>query len=160
MEQQRSPDDVQAALDALGLDIRVQTFETSTATSQEAADSIGTSLGSIAKSLCFVVNGQPVVVIAAGDVRVDDRKLASLHEVSRKKVKIADAQTTVQATGYAPGGVPPVGHSQMLPIYVDQSLGRFDLIYAAAGAPNAIFAIAYEQLVSVSGGQVVDIAKI
>ena len=61
----RTPDDVQAALDALGLDIQVQLFETSTATSQEAADSVGTSLGSIAKSLCFLVGGQPLV--AGGD---------------------------------------------------------------------------------------------
>jgi prolyl-tRNA editing enzyme YbaK/EbsC (Cys-tRNA(Pro) deacylase) len=112
--QARTPDDVQAALDALGLDIQVQMFETSTATSQEAADSIGTSLGSIAKSLCFLVGGEPVVVIASGDQRVDDRKLGALREVSRKKVKIANAEATVEATGYAPGGVPPVGHANAL----------------------------------------------
>lgn len=157
--QPRTWEDVQAALDALGLDIKVQLFETSTATSQEAADSIGTSLGSIAKSICFVVGGQPVVVIAAGDMRVDDRKLAALHEVSRKKVKIASPEATIEATGYAPGGVPPVGHVQTLPVYIDQTLSRFELVYGAAGAPNAIFPIAYQTLVEASGGQVVDLAK-
>lgn len=157
--EERTPDDVQAALDALGLDITVEIFDSSTATSQEAADSIGTSLGSIAKSLCFLVDGQPVVVIASGDRRVDDRKLAKLHEVSRKKVKIADAQTTVEATGYAPGGVPPVGHASDLPIYIDDTLSRFEQVYAAAGSPNAIFPVPYETLVEITGGKVVDLAK-
>ena len=119
--QSRTSTDVQAALDALQLDIQIQTFDTSTATSQQAADSIGTSLGSIAKSLCFTVAGQPVLVIASGDQRVDYRKLAALHDVSRKKVRIADEQTTVEATGYAPGGVPPVGHVNELRIYIDET---------------------------------------
>ena len=157
--QPRTSEDVQTALDALGLDVQVQTFETSTATAQEAADSIGTSLGSIAKSLCFMVGGQPVLVIASGDQRVDGRKLGALHGVGRKKVKIADAETTLKATGYAPGGVPPVGHIQALPVYIDEMLGRFEVIYAAAGSPHAIFPVPYQTLVEVTGGQVVDVAK-
>jgi prolyl-tRNA editing enzyme YbaK/EbsC (Cys-tRNA(Pro) deacylase) len=157
--QARTPDDVQAALDALELGIRVQHFDASTATSQEAADSIGTSLGSIAKSLCFVVDGQPVLVIASGDQRVDDRKLGALRGVSRKKVRIADAEATLEATGYAPGGVPPVGHVSPLPVFIDQTLSRFDLVYAAAGSPHAIFPIPYQTLVEVTGGQVVDVVK-
>lgn len=155
----RTPDDVQAALDALGLDIQVQIFDTSTATSQEAADSIGTSLGSIAKSLCFLVNGEPVVVIASGDQRVDDRKLGAWRGVSRKKIKIANAEATVAATGYAPGGVPPVGHANELPLLIDQTLSRFELVYAAAGSPHAIFPIPYQTLVEVTGGEVLDLAK-
>lgn len=157
--QPRTPDDVQAALDGLGLDVKVQHFDTSTATSQEAADSIGTSLGSIAKSLCFLMADEPVLVIASGDQRVDDRKLGALRGISRKKVKIADAESTVQATGYAPGGVPPVGHATQLPIYVDETLSRFKLVYAAAGSPHAIFPIAYQTLVEITGGEVVDFAK-
>lgn len=155
----RTSEDVQAALDALGLEIQVERFETSTATSQEAADSIGTALGSIAKSLCFVVDGEPLVVIASGDQRVDDRKLGALREVSRKKVKIANDEATIAATGYAPGGVPPIGHVQVLPVYIDEMLSRFELVYAAAGSPNAIFPIPYATLVEVTGGEVVDIAK-
>jgi prolyl-tRNA editing enzyme YbaK/EbsC (Cys-tRNA(Pro) deacylase) len=155
----RTSDDVQAVLDALGLDIQVQVFDTSTATSQEAADSIGTSLGSIAKSLCFLVGSEPVVVIASGDQRVDDRKLGALRGVSRKKVKIADAESTVRATGYAPGGVPPVGHANPLPVLIDQTLSRFELVYAAAGSPHAIFPIPYQTLVDVTDGEVVDVWK-
>jgi Cys-tRNA(Pro) deacylase len=155
----RTPGDVQAALDVLGLGITVQIFETSTATAQQAADSIGTSLGSIVKSLCFTVDGRPVVVLTAGDKRVDERKLGALYGVGRKKVRIADEATTIAATGYAPGGVPPLGHVAELPIIIDETLSRFETVYAAAGSPNAIFPVAFETLVEVSGGQVADIVK-
>ncbi len=155
----RTPEHVQAALDALGLGIRIQFFESSTATSPQAAEAAGCELGAIAKSLCFVVDGHPVIVVASGDQRVDTRKLAALYGVGRKKVKMADAETTIALTGYAPGGVPPLGHSQPLPVLIDRLLGRYETVWAAAGAPNAIFPIAYQKLVEITGGQVVDIAE-
>jgi len=155
----RTPDDVQAALDGLGLGIRVQIFDHPTATAQQAADAIGTELGSIVKSLCFLVNGMPVVVLAAGDRTVDDRKLGGRYGVSRKKVRIADAEETVRATGYAPGGVPPLAHVRELPVLIDASLGRFRTVYAAAGSPHAIFAIPLDELVRITGGEVLDLVK-
>ncbi len=151
--------DVAAALEGLGLELRVMTFEGSTATAPEAAEAVGTELGSIVKSLCFVVAGEPVIVLAAGDRRVDDRKLSALCGVGRKKVRIADAETTVAETGYAPGGVPPVGHRRALPVWIDETLSRFETVYAAAGEENAIFAVPYETLVEVTGGRVADLAK-
>ena len=154
-----SPEDVQTALDQLGCDIQVTRYETSTATSQEAADSIGTSLGSIAKSLCFLVDGEPVIILAAGDQRMDERKIAKLYEVGRKKVKMANAEKTIELTGYAIGGVPPVGHIQKLPVLIDKTLERFELVYGAAGAPNAIFPIPLAQLVEITDGKVVNIAR-
>ncbi len=154
-----TPQDVQAALEALGLDIHVQIFEASTATAPQAAAAIGTELGSIVKSLCFVVDGKPVLVLAAGDKLVDDRKLAALYGVGRKKVRIADAETTLQATGYAPGGVAPVGHPQPLPILIDSTFQRYEMVYTAAGSPNAIFPIPLRTLVQITGGQLVDVAK-
>lgn len=155
----RTPQHVQEALDALGLDIQVQMFGVSTATSQEAADAAGAPLGAIVKSLCFLVGDQPVLVLTAGDQRVDERKIAALYGVGRKKVRMPDAETTIAATGYAPGGVPPVGHSQPVPVYIDQTLRRFELVYGAAGAPNAIFPIAFDRLVEATGGQVVDVVR-
>ncbi|MBZ0315135.1 MAG: YbaK/EbsC family protein [Anaerolineae bacterium] len=149
--------DVQTALDTLGTGIRIQTFETSTATSAEAAASIGTSLGSIVKSLVFMVDGQPLVILASGDQRIDTRKLAAMYAVSRKKVKVATTEECVTIVGYAPGGVPPVGHRSHVPIVIDQTLGRYEMVYAAAGAPNAIFPIPYPQLVDITGGQVADV---
>ena len=87
MMKQRTPDDVQAVLDDLGLGIKITIFDEPTSTAPEAAAAIGTELGTIVKSLCFTVNGEPVVVLTAGDMRVDDRKIAALYEVGRKKVK-------------------------------------------------------------------------
>lgn len=155
-----TPQDVQAALDTFNLGLKVQFFEQSTATSQEAADAIGTELGTIVKSLGFMVDGQPVVVLAAGDQKVDDRKLAALYNVSRKKVKIANPDECVRHFGYPPGSVPPVGHrTGGLPIYIEDSLSRFEQLYAAAGAPNAIFPVTYSQLLHITGGRVADLKR-
>ncbi len=159
MTQPRTPDDVKAAMEALGLDLTIITYDVSTATAQQAADAIGTSLGSIVKSLCFAVADEPVLVLTAGDQLVDDRKLGQLLGVGRKKVKIADAETTLEATGYLPGGVPPLGHATPLSIIIDETLSRFEVVYAAAGAPNINFGIPYETLVEVTSGRVADIAK-
>lgn len=153
------PDEVQAALTQLGLASTIQTFTTSTATSQQAADAIGTSLGSIAKSLCFLVDGQAVLIVAAGDRQIDDRKLAQLYGVSRKKVKIADAATTEAITGFAPGGVSPVAHRTPVPILIDESLARFSTLYAAAGSAATIFALTWAELLRVTGGRVVNVVK-
>ncbi|MBN1428795.1 MAG: YbaK/EbsC family protein [Anaerolineae bacterium] len=150
---------VQTALDSLGLDIDIQIFEASTATAPQAARAIGTDLGSIVKSLCFVVDGEPVLVLAAGDHLVDTRKLASLYGVGRKKVRIADAETTMQVTGYDVGGVAPVGHPQPLSILIDSTLRRYNTVYAAAGSANAIFPILLDDLVRVTHGRFVDMAQ-
>lgn len=151
--------DVQAALDALNLDIEVKFFDTSTATAQEAADAIGTEVGSIVKSIVFMVNGeQPVVILTAGDQKVDDRKIAKLYEVGRKKVRIATADQCVQYIGFLPGGVAPVGHRTQVPMWVDANLTRYAVVYAAAGTPNSIFPIPLETLIEVTGSQVADVA--
>ena len=85
--------------------------------------------------------------------------MAALYEVGRKKVKMADFDGTVSATGYAPGGVPPVGHAQPLPVLIDATLARFETVYCAAGSPNAIFPIAFGALVEATGGRAADIAQ-
>ncbi len=151
---------VQAALDALGLEIKMMFFETSTATSQQAADNIGCELGQIVKSLAFIIDGQPVLVLASGDQRVDTRKLAAKYEVGRKKVKAAKPEQCVEIYGYAPGGVPPLGHRKPgIPTYIDESLKRYELVYAAGGAHNAIFPIALDQLVRATDGEFMDVRQ-
>ena len=155
-----TPQDVQTALDAFDLGLRIQFFEQSTATSQEAADAIGTTLGQIVKSLCFIVDGAPVLVLAAGDQRVDTRKLAALCDVSRKRVKVAKPEECVEIFGYAPGSVPPLGHrTTEFPVYIEDSLNRFTDVFAAAGAPNAIFPLTFVQLQQITGGQVADLKQ-
>lgn len=151
---------VQQVLDELAPDIRITFFETSTATSQMAADNIGCELGQIAKSIVFWVESRPAVVIISGDQRVDDRKLAALHNLSRKKIRAANADDCIAITGYAPGGVPPIAHRRDdVLVYVDESLARYELIYAAAGAHNAIMPIAFDRLMALSRGIRADLKR-
>ena len=141
-----------------GLDISVIELDKSTRTAQLAAEAIGTELGSIVKSLLFLADGKPALVLVAGDRRADTKKLAQVLEV--QKVKIADADTVRAETGFAIGGVPPVGHHTPLPTIIDQSLGRFETVYAAAGSPHAVFPIAYDMLLQITAGQVADVTGI
>ena len=152
-------DDVQIALDTLNLGVKIHFFETTTATSQQAADGIGCELGKIVKSICFLVDAQPVIVLTSGDQKVDDRKLAELYNVGRKKVKAANAEQLVEIWGYEPGSVPPFGHRRKIPTYIDSTLRRFDQLYAAGGAHNAIFPITLDQLVAATGGTIAFVVK-
>lgn len=149
---------VQAALDALGLGIRVQRFEEPTSTAEEAAAAVDCELGAIVKSLCFKVDGNPVLVLVAGDRQADSKALRRIYEVSKRKVRIASPALVEEVTGYAVGGVPPLGHVQELPVLIDRSLSRFATVYAAAGTPNSLFAIPYEVLVESTGGEVHDLS--
>ncbi len=146
-------DRVQAALRALNLDINVVEFGASTATAPEAAEAAGCELGAIVKSLLFIVDGKPVLVLVAGDRMADQKKLAARFGVGKKKIRLADPDTVRRVTGYEVGGVPPIGHNEKLPVLVDGSLGRFQTVWAAAGAHNAIFPISYTQLLEITGGE-------
>ena len=158
--QAMTPADVQAALDRLNTGIHIRFFENSTATSQQAADNIGCALGQIVKSLAFMVDGQPILVLTSGDQLVDDGKIAVLYEVGRKKVKIATLAQLLELYGYEPGSVPPLAHRTAdLPIYIDTSLQRYELVYAAGGAHNAIFPIPLATLAAITGGQFIDVVK-
>jgi len=151
----KGPQRVQAALRGLGLELQVTQLDASTRTAQQAADAIGTELGSIVKSLVFMADEQPIIVLVAGDRRVDPGSLKALSGACQ--VKMADADQVRQATGYAIGGVPPIGHKTSLPIWIDRSLGRFETVYAAAGGPRAVFPIAFSKLVELTGGTVADL---
>lgn len=155
-----TPEDVQAAIDLFDPSIRILFFETTTATSQQAADNIGCALGQIVKSLCFMVDVQPIAVLTSGDQRVDDRKLASLYNVGRKKVKAATPEECVRIWGYLPGGVAPKPYrTSNIPVYIDAALQRYQQVYAAGGAHNAIFPISLQQLIAWTGGQIMDVVK-
>lgn len=147
---------IQAALDALGLGRRVLELPVEARTSQQAADAVGVGVGQIAKSLVFTVDGRPVMVVASGVNRVDERKLAAL---AGGRVQRADAATVRQATGFTIGGVPPLGHDTRLPIWVDEDLLRHDLIYAAAGVPECVFALTPHDLLRATGGHVADVKE-
>jgi Cys-tRNA(Pro) deacylase len=159
MDTMKPSERVQAALDARGLDIKVVEFSVSTATAPEAAAAAGCELGAIVKSLLFLVDSQPTLVLVAGDRMADHKKLAARFDVGKKRVRLADAETVLRVTGYEIGGVPPVGHNSALLTVVDKSLGRFETVWAAAGAHNAVFPIAFAKLIEITGGQVATITE-
>lgn len=145
------------AAQALGLNISIKEFEAGTRTAEDAANAIGCTVAQIVKSLLFVVNGQPTMVLMSGVNRLDEKKVAALCGVGRKKVKRANADIAREATGFAIGGVPPFGHTTKLPTYIDEDLLQFEIIWAAAGTPNAVFPITPQKLTEFSQGTVADL---
>jgi prolyl-tRNA editing enzyme YbaK/EbsC (Cys-tRNA(Pro) deacylase) len=148
---------VEAALRAAGLDIDIVHLDESARTAQLAANALNTALGSIVKSLVFLADGDPILVLVAGDRRASSEKLKRL--LKARRVMIADADRVREATGFSIGGVPPVGHQRPLPVWIDTSLSRFETVHAAAGHHRVVFPIAYEALVRITGGKVADLTQ-
>jgi prolyl-tRNA editing enzyme YbaK/EbsC (Cys-tRNA(Pro) deacylase) len=126
-------------LRAAGLDVVVREQEASTRTAEEAAAAAGCELGQIVKSLVFCDEQGPVLVLCAGDRRVDTAGLG---------VRRATAEEVRQATGFAIGGVPPLGHDRPLRTLVDVSLRRFETVWCAAGTPRAVFEVETARLIA------------
>lgn len=147
---------VQDALRTLGRDYAVVELQASTRTSAEAAQAVGCQVGQIAKSLIFrtKVTDRAVLVIASGANRVDEARLGALLG---EPIGRASPEFVRERTGYAIGGVAPVGHPARLPIYIDADLLSYDRIWAAAGTPNAVFPLPARDLPALTGGQVVSI---
>lgn len=143
---------VQEAVRALGFDFQVLEFPASTRTAAEAAAAIGCLEAQIAKSLVFArhPSGNPVLVIASGANRVDESRLAAL---CGEQIRRADADYVKEQTGFAIGGIPPVGHIQPLPTWLDEDLQQYPEIWAAAGTPNAVFRLTPAALHALTGGQ-------
>jgi prolyl-tRNA editing enzyme YbaK/EbsC (Cys-tRNA(Pro) deacylase) len=142
----RSARRVQAALHDAGLDVEVVVLEDSARTAVEAAQAVGVEVGAIVKSLVFRDGaGEAVLVLVSGDNRCDEALLG---------VRRADADAVREVTGYAIGGVPPVGHPQPLRTVVDERLGRFETVWAAAGTPHAVFPVSFAELVRLTAGEV------
>ncbi|HVJ34646.1 MAG TPA: YbaK/EbsC family protein [Terriglobia bacterium] len=142
----------------LGSEFEVLEFSESTRTAEEAATAIGCSVAQIAKSLLFraAESDRPVLVVASGTNRVDEKKVAALIG---EGIARADADFVRAKTGFAIGGVPPVGHLESPIILIDADIDRFDIIWAAAGTPNAVFKLTPAQLRTLTQGQVADVAK-
>ena len=149
---------VQDILAQAGGDHRIAHFAETTRTAQEAAVAIGTTVAQIAKSLVFraVDSGRPVLVIASGTNRVDEKAVA---ELIGEKIERADPSFVRTRTGFAIGGVAPVGHVTPPVTLIDEDLMHFPEIWAAAGTPNAVFRLAPVELVGLTGGRVAAVAK-
>lgn len=155
--QKQSARAVQEDLAARGLQCQVIELPSSTRTAGEAAASIGCTVAQIAKSIVFKASesGRAVLVVASGVNRINEETIGSCLGESVEK---ATAEFVRESTGFAIGGVPPCGHGQSLITFVDRDLLSLDVLWAAAGTPNAVFRVQPEDLVALTGGQVVDVA--
>jgi len=145
---------VQEALNRFGMDCQVVELPQSTRTAQEAANTVGCELAQIVKSLVFkgLQSGNPILVLTSGANRVNENLL---REVVGEPIGKADADFVRERTGFAIGGVPPVGHSEPIRTFIDEDLMAFDEVWAAAGTPNAVFRLTTSDLRKITEGAAV-----
>jgi prolyl-tRNA editing enzyme YbaK/EbsC (Cys-tRNA(Pro) deacylase) len=146
---------VTAAALELGISIEVVTHPQGARTAEDAAAAVGVHVGQIVKSLIFAVDDVPVLALVSGPNRLDEAKLAVAFDGSLSKRLDANAVRT--ATGYPIGGIPPFGHATSLEVRIDQDLMQYEVVWAAAGTPNDVFAITPEELAKATGGTIADL---
>ncbi|MFO8191968.1 MAG: YbaK/EbsC family protein [Bacillota bacterium] len=139
------------------LDLVPWEHEKTTKTSAEAADALKVELGQIAKSILFRSGARYGLFVAAGDIKIDDKKVRAL--LGGGKAKIAKPAEVEEITGYRVGGVCPYDIDDSVPIYLDRSMERFDTVYTSAGTPHSLLPITFKQLQQVTGGKVVNMEK-
>ena len=137
-------------------DLEIFLFDESTHTSELAAQAVGVEVAQIAKTLMFLADGRPVLVVACGDRKIDTKKLGKT--LGAKKVRFADADSVRQATGFEPGGVCPFGLDGSIKICLDRGLFDYDVVYAAAGTANSALPVAPERLRGIVGASIVDVS--
>ncbi|MCX7780030.1 MAG: YbaK/EbsC family protein [Negativicutes bacterium] len=138
-------------------DLQVILFEASTHTAELAAQALGVAVGQIAKSLVFLADNSPLLVVTCGDKKVNTKLLAKA--VGAKKIKFADAALVATLTGFPPGGVSPLGLDQAIPVYLDASLYDYDVVYAAAGTANSALPVIPERLREITAAQVINVCQ-
>jgi len=153
--EQQSVIRVREALAQLGARGEVRALDDSARTAKEAAAALGIEVGQIANSLVFMADGEPVLVMASGGHRVDTVAVASVLDVGH--VEKATADQVRAATGFAIGGVAPVGHPEPLRTVIDVALSQYDVVWAAGGHPHCVFPTSYNELLRITGGEAAEI---
>jgi len=157
MEISSSAKKVQDALKSAGIEAKVVELPDSTRTAVEAAQAIGTTVAQIVKSLVFrgQSSGKAILIEASGINRVNEKDVAA---ILGEPIGKADADFVREQTGYAIGGIPPLGHAhEMGAVLIDEDLLQYDELWAAAGTPHAVFRLTPEELIKIAGGKVVSI---
>jgi prolyl-tRNA editing enzyme YbaK/EbsC (Cys-tRNA(Pro) deacylase) len=145
------------AATVLGHEVEVRRFPQGTKTAPDAARAIGCDVAQIVKSLVFVADEAPVLVLTSGANRVDVGRLAAV--VGASEVRRASPDEVRTATGFAIGGTPPFGHPRAIRTFVDRDLLAHEVVWAAAGAPDAVFGTTPEELVATSGAEAADVRE-
>jgi prolyl-tRNA editing enzyme YbaK/EbsC (Cys-tRNA(Pro) deacylase) len=148
---------VQAALAAAGSSAIVRELPDSAHSSAEAAAALGVDVDRIAKSLVFVADGTPVLVVLRGADRLDPARLG--EHLGTAQVRRADADTVRSATGFPIGGVSPVGYTEGLRVLIDLALADYPVVWASAGTPHAVFPTSFAELLAASGGEAADVRE-
>ena len=146
---------VRQALSVAGVSSEIRRLDDSARTAKEAAAALGIEVGQIASSLVFISSGNPILVIASGAHRVDTHRLATMLDVA--EVNKANADDVRAATGFAIGGVAPVGHPEPLRTIVDVALSSYDVVWAAGGHPHCVFPTSYDELLRITGGEAAEV---
>ena len=153
----KSAQSIQDVLSAKGMTAEVIELPSSTRTANDAAATIGCEVAQIIKSLLFrsAETSQPVLILASGVNRVNEK---TIEKWLGEKIVKADADFTREATGFAIGGVPPVGHKKEIKnIFIDEDLLQFEILWAAAGTPNAVFSLQSKDIENLTGGKIISI---
>ena len=137
--------------------LEILVLDTTARTAQDAANSLNCEVGAIVKSLLFKADGNFLICLIPGDRRCSLNKLKKF--LGKKDVSMANAEEVKMNTGFSIGGVSPVAHIKKLNILIDKSLSRFKNIYGAAGHPNCVFKIQYNQLVNITSGSETEISE-
>jgi len=153
--EQQSVIQVRETLARLGATGEIRHLDDSARTAKEAADALGIEVGQIASSLIFLADGVPVLVVASGGHRVDTDKLSAVLE--RVTITKANADDVRAATGFAIGGVAPVGHPEPLRTVIDVALSKYDVVWAAGGHPHCVFPTNYDELLRITGGEAAEV---
>jgi len=142
---------------ANGMENRIHSFTDSTENAYLAAQALGVELGQIVKSVILLADKDPVLVLMSGDMNVHTKKLKNV--LGARKVRIADAETVLQVTGYPVGAVPPIAHRETIPTYLDESLNRYSNIYPAAGTTSTMFSTTFDELMKLTQAKIIDVAQ-
>ena len=145
-----SIDKVKVYFRQYGMENQILEFEHSSATVELAAEAVGCEPARIAKTMSFLKDGEPILIIAAGDVKVDNRKFKDQFHTKAKMIPYEEVEGYI---GHAPGGVCPFAVKEQVLVYMDESLKRFETVYPAAGSSNSAIELNLEQLEKFSGSQ-------
>ncbi len=149
---------VRRALEAAGVPREIRSFDPPGPSAAAAAEQLGCPVGAIANSLVFTAGDGVVLVLASGAHRVDPRRVADHLGVAKRRVKRADPETVLRATGQRVGGVAPVGHPAPLPCVVDVALTGYDTVWAGASDEHAMFPTTADELLALTGGTLLEVA--